>query len=326
MSSSSSASQPRRPSSAATVPAPGPEQRRRPVRPAGVARHLGGRGLDRVGVHRLGVSSSRLLSRECAKSGSSTATPPGTSPTPTARRTGSDVKNASARREGVVRSGQHAGERAAGTGRRRSTAEIGSGPYRCGNSMPSGCGWIAGLERARDRPAGPGRRRAAPGRGGRGQTACGRACAPAPASTGARSRRRATAAAPRRRASARPPLARVRSGGARTSGGTLRSCPPQCRPDEETRGRRADRDRAALPRPSPRWRPRRPRRATPSWRRPWPTDARRCSRFLVGAARTGSEAAEPALRNRCSTWYGVPADVAELRARVGGDSGTGARE
>jgi hypothetical protein len=37
------------------------------------------------------VSTRRLLSRECGKSGSSTANPPGTAPTPTARRTGSEA-------------------------------------------------------------------------------------------------------------------------------------------------------------------------------------------------------------------------------------------
>ena len=91
------------------------------------------------------VNSSRLLSRECAKSGSSTATPPGTSPTPTARRNGSEVKYASARASASSGAGSRGGV-GGRYGTTAITAEVGSGPYRCGKRRPSGCGGNAGLE------------------------------------------------------------------------------------------------------------------------------------------------------------------------------------
>ena len=86
-----------------------PQQRGRLVRPAGVPGHLVGRALDASRRPPGSVSSSRLLSWECGWSGSSTATPPGTSPTPTARRTGSEVKYASGPAEEVA--GRREGER-----------------------------------------------------------------------------------------------------------------------------------------------------------------------------------------------------------------------
>ena len=105
-----------------------PQQRRRPVRPARRCRPPP-RRRARPCRRPPGRSAAAGCCRGSARwSGSSTATPPGTSPTPTARRIGSDVKYASARPSRSSGAGQHDRRRAAGRGRRRSTAVIGSGP------------------------------------------------------------------------------------------------------------------------------------------------------------------------------------------------------
>ena len=150
-------------SSAATSAGVRPQQRRRLVRPAGVPGHLGGGGLDRRGVHRLGEHQPVVVPGVRRSPGRAPRPRPGTSPTPTARRTGSDVKKASARpRTSSGRRQHRRGRRPVrddGDDRRhrQRAVEVREPHARPGRRH-------ARPRSAPGRSAGPGRRRAAPGR------------------------------------------------------------------------------------------------------------------------------------------------------------------